>query len=125
MSNVILLILLIAILAGISAPVAAPGGSPSTARGAVSPGPLARIRARVSGPLRGPRDEPISQRDKAERTDQMICPHCNRTIRQEERYLMSTDAEAKWPKWAVPAMWLLLFLAVVATLTLFSHAAVS
>jgi hypothetical protein len=23
----------------------------------------------------------------------MICPHCNRTIREEHRYLMSTDPE--------------------------------
>jgi hypothetical protein len=23
----------------------------------------------------------------------MICPHCNRTIREENRYLMSTDPE--------------------------------
>jgi hypothetical protein len=23
----------------------------------------------------------------------MICPHCNRTIREEQRYLMSTDPE--------------------------------
>ncbi len=51
----------------------------------------------------------------------MICPHCHRTIREEQRYLMSRDADAPWPRWAAPAMWLLLFLAVVATLTLFSH----
>ncbi len=53
----------------------------------------------------------------------MICPHCQRTIREEERYLMSHDAEAQWPRWAAPAMWVLLFLFVVATLSLFSHAA--
>jgi hypothetical protein len=55
----------------------------------------------------------------------MICPHCNNTIREEQRYLMSrdmaTDGDAAWPKWAVPAMWVMLFLFVVATLTLFSH----
>lgn len=51
----------------------------------------------------------------------MICPHCNNTIREQDRYLMSSDGEARWPSWAAPAMWLLLFLAVVATLALFSH----
>jgi hypothetical protein len=51
----------------------------------------------------------------------MICPHCNTTIREEQRYLMSSDGEAKWPTWAGPAMWVLLFLFVVATLALFSH----
>jgi hypothetical protein len=51
----------------------------------------------------------------------MICPHCKQTIREEQRYLMSTDADAAWPRWAVPAMWVLLFLAVLATLVLFSH----
>ncbi len=33
---------------------------------------------------------------------------------------MSYDGDATWPNWATPAMWVLLFLAVVATLTLFS-----
>ena len=51
----------------------------------------------------------------------MICPHCNQTIREEQRYLMSRDAEAKSPGWATPALWVILFLFVVATLTLFSH----
>jgi hypothetical protein len=51
----------------------------------------------------------------------MICPHCNQTIREEQRYLMSHDADAEWPRWAQPALWVLLFLAVVATLSLFSH----
>jgi hypothetical protein len=51
----------------------------------------------------------------------MICPHCNQTIREEERYLMSRDADAQWPNWAVPAMWVMLFLFLVATLALFSH----
>jgi hypothetical protein len=51
----------------------------------------------------------------------MICPHCNQTIREEERYLMARDADAQWPNWAVPAMWVMLFLFLVATLALFSH----
>ena len=51
----------------------------------------------------------------------MICPHCNHTIREEQKYLMARDADAPLPKWATPAMWVILFLFVVATLTLFSH----
>jgi hypothetical protein len=51
----------------------------------------------------------------------MICPHCHNVIREEERYLMSRDKDAQWPRWAVPALWLMLFLFVVATLALFSH----
>jgi hypothetical protein len=51
----------------------------------------------------------------------MICPHCSNTIREEQRYLMSRDPEAEWPGWAVPALWVMLFLFLVATLTLFSH----
>lgn len=53
----------------------------------------------------------------------MICPHCHQTIREEQRYLMARDDEAEWPKWAAPAMWVILFLFVLATLTLFSHVA--
>jgi len=51
----------------------------------------------------------------------MICPHCHSTIREEQRYLMARDTEGQWPSWAMPALWTLLFLFVVATLTLFSH----
>jgi hypothetical protein len=51
----------------------------------------------------------------------MICPHCNQTIREEQRYLMSRDVDADWPRWAAPAMWGILFLFLVATLALFSH----
>jgi hypothetical protein len=51
----------------------------------------------------------------------MICPHCNCTIREEQRYLMSRDNSAESPQWARPAMLLILFLCVIATLTLFSH----
>ena len=51
----------------------------------------------------------------------MNCSHCNETIREEQRYLMSHDADAKWPSWGGPALWVLLFLFVVATLSLFSH----
>ena len=55
----------------------------------------------------------------------MICPHCNQTIREEQRYLMSTDSDGPRPRWATPAMWVLLFLAVLATLTLFPHVVAS
>ena len=51
----------------------------------------------------------------------MICPHCNQTIHEQDRYLMARDNNADWPGWARPAMWVILFLFVVATLALFSH----
>ena len=51
----------------------------------------------------------------------MICPHCNQTIHEQDRYLMARDNNADWPSWARPAMWVILFLFVVATLALFSH----
>lgn len=38
----------------------------------------------------------------------MICPHCARTIREEERYLMSRDPDAEPPRWLVHAGWLIL-----------------
>ena len=45
----------------------------------------------------------------------MICPHCSKTIREEERYLMSVDANAEPPRWAKPlARYLILFLVVFA-----------
>ena len=43
----------------------------------------------------------------------MICPHCNNTIREEERYLMSRDPEAEWPAWGKYALYVLLFLLLV------------
>jgi hypothetical protein len=51
----------------------------------------------------------------------MICPHCNRTIREEQRYLMSRDEDAEPPRWARPALLVLLFLCLVATMSLLSH----
>lgn len=51
----------------------------------------------------------------------MICPHCNHTIREEERYLMARDDNVEWPHWGTPAVWVIVFLFVLATLTLFSH----
>ena len=51
----------------------------------------------------------------------MICPHCARTIREEQRYLMSRspDGGLVWPGWAVrAAMTLLAGLLVVATIAL-------
>jgi hypothetical protein len=53
----------------------------------------------------------------------MICPHCSKTIREEERYLMSVDPGAEPPRWAGPAARLLiLFLVAFATFALLSHA---
>jgi hypothetical protein len=53
----------------------------------------------------------------------MICPHCNRTIREEQRYLMSIDPDTEPPAWAQSAArWVILFLVVFAILALFSHA---
>jgi hypothetical protein len=53
----------------------------------------------------------------------MICPHCAKTIREEERYLMSADPEAEPPRWVKPlARYVLLFLVLVAVFALMSHA---
>ncbi len=38
-------------------------------------------------------DEEVSL-DEVEGQGQVICPHCGRTVREEERYLMSADPEA-------------------------------
>jgi hypothetical protein len=43
----------------------------------------------------------------------MICPHCNKTIREEERYLMSRDPHGEWPSWGKYALYVLLFLLLV------------
>jgi hypothetical protein len=53
----------------------------------------------------------------------MICPHCNRTIREEQRYLMSVDPDAETPRWAKSAArYVILFLVLVAVFALLSHA---
>ena len=53
----------------------------------------------------------------------MICPHCNRTIREEQRYLMSVDPDAEPPRWAQPlARYVVLSLVLVAVFALLSHA---
>jgi hypothetical protein len=52
----------------------------------------------------------------------MICPHCNHTIREEERYLMSRDPEAEWPAWGKYALYVLLFLLLVGLFGLVAHA---
>jgi hypothetical protein len=53
----------------------------------------------------------------------MICPHCNRTIREEQRYLMSVDPDAEPPRWAQSvARYVILFLVLVAVFALLSHA---
>jgi hypothetical protein len=53
----------------------------------------------------------------------MICPHCARTIREEQRYLMSVDPGAEPPQWAQSAArWVILFLVMFAIFALVSHA---
>jgi hypothetical protein len=53
----------------------------------------------------------------------MICPHCNRTIREEQRYLMSVDPDAETPPWAKSvARYVILFLVLVAVFALVSRA---
>lgn len=53
----------------------------------------------------------------------MICPHCAKTIREEERYLMSVDPDAEPPTWVKPlARYVLLFFVLVAVFALISHA---
>ncbi len=55
----------------------------------------------------------------------MICPHCNQTIREEQRYLMSVDPDAETPTWVKSfARYLILFLVLVALFALLSHASV-
>lgn len=55
-------------------------------------------------------------------TTEMICPHCNKTIREEERYLMSRDPDAEWPAWGKYALYLVLFLLMVGLFGLLAHA---
>jgi hypothetical protein len=55
----------------------------------------------------------------------MICPHCNQTIREEQRYLMSVDPDAETPTWVKSfARYVILFLVLVALFALLSHASV-
>jgi hypothetical protein len=51
----------------------------------------------------------------------MICPHCNRTIREEEQYLMSRDPNAAWPSWGKYGIYLLLFVLLVGAFSLHAH----
>jgi hypothetical protein len=52
----------------------------------------------------------------------MICPHCNKTIREEERYLMSVDPNAEMLPWVKSfARYVVLFLVLVAAFALLSH----
>jgi hypothetical protein len=48
----------------------------------------------------------------------MICPHCNNTIREEERYLMSRDPHAEIPGWGKYGLYLLLFVVLVGVFAL-------
>lgn len=68
------------------------------------------------------REAVVAPNPKFER-DPMICPHCSKTIREEERYLMSVDPDAEPPRWAKPlARYVILFFALVAVFALLSHA---
>jgi hypothetical protein len=51
----------------------------------------------------------------------MICPHCNKTIREEEQYLMSRDPNAAWPSWGKYGIYLLLFVFLVGAFSLHAH----
>jgi hypothetical protein len=46
----------------------------------------------------------------------MICPHCNHTIAEQDRYLMSRDPEAAWPAWGKYGLYLILFAVLVGIL---------
>lgn len=48
----------------------------------------------------------------------MICPHCGRTIREQDRYLMSLDPEAEVPAWSKYAIYVLGFLVILGGLVL-------
>lgn len=53
----------------------------------------------------------------------MICPHCHRTIAEQQRYLMSADPDAELPEWATKAIRLLvLFVVLVAVFYLAARA---
>jgi hypothetical protein len=51
----------------------------------------------------------------------MICPHCNKTIREEEQYLMSRDPDASWPSWGKYGIYLLLFVFLIGAFSLHAH----
>jgi hypothetical protein len=71
------------------------------------------------------RHRPIAAPENAKGTPTMICPHCNKTIREEERYLMSVDPNAETLPWVKSlARYVVLFLVLVAVFALLSHASV-
>ncbi len=51
----------------------------------------------------------------------MICPHCGRTISEHEHYLMEMRKDVQPPRWATPAIWVLVFLFVLGTMLAVSH----
>ena len=53
--------------------------------------------------------------------NERICPRCNSTIREEERYLMSRDPDGV-PSWGKYGLYLLLFVILVGVFAL--HASV-
>lgn len=48
----------------------------------------------------------------------MICPHCNKTIAEQERYLMARDPDAEWPSWGRYGVYLILFVIMVGVFSL-------
>jgi hypothetical protein len=50
----------------------------------------------------------------------MICPHCNETIAEQDRYLMSRDPDAAWPAWGKYGVYLILFAVLVGLIHLAS-----
>jgi hypothetical protein len=50
----------------------------------------------------------------------MICPHCNQTIAEQDRYLMSRDPDAAWPSWGKYGVYLILFAVLVGLIHLAS-----
>lgn len=63
----------------------------------------------------------VHRRPGPESKTEMICPHCNNTIREEERYLMSRDPHAEIPGWGKYGLYLLLFVVLVGLFALHAH----
>jgi hypothetical protein len=51
----------------------------------------------------------------------MICPHCNRTIQEQERYMMSRDPHAPIPSWGKYGVYVILFVIMIGVFSLTAH----
>jgi hypothetical protein len=51
----------------------------------------------------------------------MICPHCNQTIAEQDRYLMSRDPHAEWPAWGKYGLYIILFAVLVGLMNLVAN----